>query len=150
MYPASSLWTMDTRDTNDTFGLAFQEDLGKNKLSVEYTYSAGRTTNTYNYGSTALAALPAGTAAVETALGNMLPDMKTTQQTLMLNLLVPIDKKLSARFMYRYEDIKITDWHYDSMLYGIVQGTDSGTILLDSGPQNYHNHVIGAYIQYML
>jgi hypothetical protein len=145
-YLGTSLWNMTTKDINDIIGLAFQQDLGKNRLAVDYTYSRGKTKIGYDYGSTAL---PAAQMTAEAILGSAMPDMTTVQHTLTMNLLVPIDKRLSARLMYRYENFKVKDWHYDQIIVGQVQsfGGES-SLLLDAGPQNYHTNVIGAFVQY--
>lgn len=79
-----------------------------------------------------------------------MPDMTTVQSTLSLNLLVPIDRRLSTRIMYRYENFRVTDWHYDGVIQGQVQALDGGTLLLDAGPQDYHANVFGVFLQYKL
>jgi hypothetical protein len=146
-YPVTAIWNMDTKDSNDVLGFNFQQDLGKMKLGVDYTYGKGRTKINYDYGSTTLTAAQ---TALEVLAGNALPDMTTTQSALTLNLLVPIDKRLSARFMVRYEDFKIRDWHYNDVVTGAVQNLDGGTLLLDAGPTNFHASTIGVFIQYKL
>jgi hypothetical protein len=146
-YPSTAIWNMSTKDSNDILGLNFQQDLGKVKVGVDYAYAKGRTKIGYDYGSTVLSAAQ---AALEVLSGNALPDMTTIQNTLTLNLLVPIDKRLSARFMVRHEDIKVKDWHYNDVITGQVQNLDGGTILLDAGPTNYRANIFGVFLQYKL
>jgi len=76
--------------------------------------------------------------------------MTFIQQTLNFNVLFPINKKLSMRMFDRYETGKVQDWHYDGVISGAVANYDSGTLLLDSGPQNYHNNVVGVLFQFKL
>jgi hypothetical protein len=145
MYPTTSLWHMTTKDTNDIIGLSFQQDIGRTRLAVDYTYAEGRTKISYDYGATATAQ-----AAIEAILGNAMPNMTTVQHTLSMNLLVPIDRRLSTRLMYRYESFKVKDWHYDDVITGQIQQMDGGTLLLDSGPQKFHANVFGVFLQYKL
>jgi hypothetical protein len=143
---ASSIWNMTTRDTNNTLGINFEQDLGNMKLGLDYTYAAGRTRITYGYGPTTFTAAQ---AAAELLLGNAMPDMTTVMQTFAANLLVPIEKNLSARLLYRYEGFKVQDWHYDNAIAGAVQSIAGvPSILLNAGPQNYHANIIGAFVQY--
>jgi hypothetical protein len=72
------------------------------------------------------------------------------QQTLNLNLIIPIDKKLAIRLFDRFEFGKVKDWHYDNVITSAAAAYDSGTLLLDAGPQNYHVNVIGLLVQYKL
>jgi hypothetical protein len=147
-YLATSLWNMRTKDINDVIGLAFQQDFGVTRLAVDYTYSRGRTKIGYDYGSTAL---PAAQVTAEAILGSAMPDMTTAQHTLTANLLVPIEKNLSARLMYRYEGFRVKDWHYDDILVGKVMSVGGeAALLLDAGPMNYHANVIGVMFQYKL
>ena len=147
MYPVTAVWNMDTKDSNDVLGFNFQQDLGKMKLGIDYTYGKGKTKINYDYGSSVLSAAQ---TALEVLAGNALPDMTTTQSALTLNLMVPIDKRLSARFMVRYEDFKIRDWHYNDVIQGAMQNLDGGTLLLDSGPTNFHASTVGVFLQYKL
>jgi hypothetical protein len=146
-YPVTAIWNMNTKDSNDVLGFNFQQDLGKVKLAVDYTYGKGRTKINYDYGSTTLSAAQ---TALEVLAGNALPDMSTTQNAVTLNLMVPIDRRLSARFMVRYEDFKIRDWHYNDVITGAMQNLDGGTLLLDAGPTNFHATTVGVFLQYKL
>ena len=76
--------------------------------------------------------------------------MTFVQQTLNLNVLIPINKKLSMRLFDRFELGQVKDWHYDGVIAQAVANYDSGTLLLDSGPQNYRTNVIGVLFQLKL
>ena len=89
-------------------------------------------------------------AAAALIAGSALPNMTFVQQTLNLNLLIPISKKLSVRLFDRLELGSVRDWHYDGVISGAVANYDAGTLLLDSGPQSYHTNVIGVFVQYKL
>ena len=54
------------------------------------------------------------------------------------------------RLFDRLEVGRVVDWHYDGVIAGAVANYDSGTLLLDAGPQNYHTNVIGLLVQYKL
>jgi hypothetical protein len=148
--PLSSAWTSNTRDHNDVLGIGGQSDFGRMRFSFDYSYTIGRTDIGYTFGQGAITNVLANQAAQAAIAGTALPSMKFTQQVLTLNLLVPIDKRLSVRLFDRYESGEIKDWHYDGVLTGVVANYDQGTLLLDAGPTNYHVNVIGVLIQYKL
>jgi hypothetical protein len=148
--PTSSGWTSKTKDRNDVYGIGGQTEIGRTRLSFDYSYATGTTEISYFYGSTALSNVAATQAAAAAIAGTALPSMKFTQQVLTLNLMIPIDKRLAVRLFDRYEIGTVKDWHYDGVITGAVANYDSGTLLLDAGPQNYHVNVIGAFIQYKL
>jgi hypothetical protein len=156
--PAGSQWDSETTDRNDVIGLGWQEDFGFVKLGVDYVFARSSTNIIYKYGNQAFQAGSALTAAqtaanntfIASVAGNALPDMTTVQNTLVLNLTKPIDKKSSVRLLYRYEQMKITDWHYDNVITGVLTAADAGTLLLDAGPQNYHATLAGLFYQIKL
>jgi hypothetical protein len=160
--PAGSQWDSETTDRNDVVGLGWQEDFGFVKLGVDYVFARSSTNIIYKYGNQAFQAGQAastGVSANQTTLnnnfaasvaGNALPDMTTIQNTLVLNLTKPIDKQSSVRLLYRYEQMKITDWHYDNVITGVLTAADAGTLLLDAGPQNYHATLAGLFYQIKL
>jgi hypothetical protein len=93
----------------------------------------------------------AGTqAAAALIAGSALPNMTYVQQTLNLNLLIPVNKKLSVRLYDSIEIGGVADWHYDGVVKNAVANYDSGTLLLDSGPASYRANVIGILLQYKL
>ncbi|MEI8028528.1 MAG: MtrB/PioB family outer membrane beta-barrel protein [Comamonadaceae bacterium] len=148
--PLSSGWTSDTDDRNNVLGLGLQSEIGRVQLGVDYTYSNSATNISYGYGGTALSNVAATQAAAALIAGSALPNMTFVQQTLNLNLLIPISKKLSVRLFDRLELGSVRDWHYDGVISGAVANYDAGTLLLDSGPQSYHTNVIGVFVQYKL
>ena len=145
--PYTSAWSSTTNDINDVFGFGLQRDIGSMKFGLDYTYSSSATKIGYQFGSTALANPNGALAAIA---GSALPNMTYVQQTLNFNLLIPIDKKMSIRLFDRFEIGKVKDWHYDGVITGAVANYDSGTLLLDAGPQSYRANVIGVFIQYKL
>ncbi len=148
--PLTSSWWADTEDQNDVFGAGFQQSFGTMRFGVDYTYSYSTTDVKYKYGSTALSNVAGTQAAMALATGSALPSMTTTQHILNFNLIIPIDKKMAVRLFDRYEKGQIKDWHYDGVITGAVSNADSGTLLLDAGPQNYHSNIVGVLLQLKL
>ncbi len=148
--PLTSSWSSDTDDRNNMLGLGFQSQIGASRLGIDYTYSSSSTGISYTYGDTALSNVAATQAAAALLAGSALPNMTFVQQTLNFNFLIPISKKLSVRLFDRLEIGQVTDWHYDGVIKGAVANYDSGTLLLDAGPQNYRSNVIGFLVQYKL
>ncbi len=148
--PLSSAWSSDNHDRNNVLGLGYQGEYGTIRFGVDYTYSSSSTVISYTYGATALSNVAATQTAAALLAGSALPSMTFVQQTLNFNVLLPISKKLSMRLFDRYESGRVVDWHYDNVITGAVANYDSGTLLLDSGPQNYHNNVIGVLFQFKL
>jgi hypothetical protein len=145
--PFTDIWTSETKDINNTLGLGLQNDFGFVRLGIDYSYSESSTHINYNFGSTAFSATPANNTAMALLAGSALPDMTTLQNTITLNLVKPINKKSSVRLLYRYEEMKIKDWHYDGVITGAMAAYDGNTLLLDAGPQNYHVSVVGLLYQ---
>ena len=148
--PLSSAWSSDNHDRNNVLGLGYQGEYGTIRFGIDYTFSSNSTIVSYTYGSTALSNVAATQAAAALLAGSALPSMTFVQQTLNFNVLFPINKKLSMRVFDRYESGRVVDWHYDGVITGAVANYDSGTLLLDAGPQNYHNNVIGVLFQFKL
>ena len=148
--PVTDNWSSTTNDRNDVFGFGMQRDIGSMKFGLDYTYSSSTTKIDYTFGPTSISGVAANQAAAALIAGSALPDMTFVQQTLNLNLLIPIDKKLSIRIFDRFEIGKVKDWHYDGVIVNRVAAYDSGTLLLDAGPQDYRANVIGVFLQYKL
>jgi hypothetical protein len=146
--PLSDAWAMKTEDRNDVIGLGFQTQIGSMQFGVDYTYSSSNTNIQYNYGGTAFG--EAQQLAVAAIAGTALPNMTFLQQTLNLNLIIPVSKKTSIRLFDRFEMGEVKDWHYDNVITNAVANYDSGTLLLDSGAQNYRANVIGVLLQMKL
>lgn len=148
--PYTDTWTSNTTDHNDVVGLGLQEDLGFARLVVDYTYSRSNTHINYDFGATAFSAIAANNLAMAALAGSALPDMTTVQNTLALNLVRNIDKKTSVRAIYRFESMRIADWHYDGVMHNVMAAYDANTLLLDSGPMNYHVSTFGVMLNYKL
>jgi hypothetical protein len=148
--PASGSWFSDQDDRNNMFGLGFQKDFGSFVVGGDYSYSDSVTRFSYQFGGTALNGNAVNQAAIAAVAGSALPNMTFAQQILTLNVLIPIDKKMSLRIFDRFEIGKVKDWHYDGVIKNAVAAYDNGTLLLDSGPQDYRANVIGVFIQYKL
>jgi hypothetical protein len=141
---------MKSEDRNDVLGLGFQTAVSGMQIGLDYTYSSSNTAISYDYGSNALSGVPATQAAAAVIAGTALPSMTFVQQTLSVNLLVPVNKKMTVRLFERYETGEVKDWHYDGVVQGAVANYDAGTLLLDGGAQNYHANVVGVLIQIKL
>ena len=148
--PYGSEWASNTTDYNNVLGLGLQEDLGFARLGVDYTYGRSSTHIAYNFNSLAFSNVAANNAAMAALAGSALPDMTTVQNTVTLNLVKPIDKKTTVRAMYRFDGMKITDWHYDSVIHNAMANFDGNTLLLDSGAMNYHVNTFGVFLNYKL
>jgi hypothetical protein len=141
---------MDSDDRNTVLGLGVQSSIGNLRFGVDYTYASSDAKISYTYGSTALSNVAATQAAAALIAGSALPSMTFVQQTLNFNVLIPVNKRTSVRLYDRVELGSVVDWHYDGVVKNAVANYDSGTLLLDSGPQSYRANVIGVFIQYKL
>ena len=148
--PLTSNWSSDTDERNNVLGLGFQGQLGAARFGADYTYSSSSTGISYAYGETALSNVAATQAAAALLAGSALPSMTFVQQTLNFNVVIPVNKNLSLRLFDRLEIGQVKDWHYDGVISGAVANYDSGTLLLDAGPQNYRTNVVGILIHYKL
>ena len=148
-------WASNTTDYNNVLGLGMQNDLGFARLGVDYTFARGSTHIAYNYGKTAFSTVAATNLAMQAIAGSALPDMTTLQNTLTVNLVKPLDKKTTVRAMYRFDGMRVKDWHYDNVIMNKMAAYDSGaglggTMLLDSGALNYHVNTFGVFVNYKL
>jgi hypothetical protein len=141
---AASTWTLDARDHTHVVGLGLQSALGRLRLGLDASRTVGRTATGYSYGANVL------TAAQALAAGTGFPDSITVQNTLSALLLVPVQKAVAVRLLYRYENASVRDWHYDTSPAGASAAENQATLLLDSGPQTYRNHIFGVMLQVKL
>ncbi len=81
------------------------------RFNVNYTYTNGRTKTSYEYNADALGFSPAQLALI----GAGMPDSVFIQSIVDAGVLVPITSALAVRFYYRYENGRISDWHYDGV-----------------------------------
>jgi hypothetical protein len=133
---------MDTKSTTDVLGFSLAHHFGPVGVSASYTYSNGITRITQIYGQTALT--PAQQAIVGTY--GAWPDMTTVQHSFELNVIVPIDRKIAARFMYHHDALRLQDWHYDYY----STNTTTTFIPADNGPQKYQADLFGVFLQIKL
>ena len=148
--PLASSWSSDSDDRNDVLGFGYQRSVGSVRLGFDYSYSASTSNVSYAYGGTALSNVAANQAAMALLAGSALPSMTYVQHTLSINVLIPIDKRLSVRLFDRFELGKVKDWHYDDVMIGTMSNYDGNTLLLDTGPQKYRANIIGVFVQYKL
>jgi hypothetical protein len=160
--PYSDIWNSYTTDRNNVLGMGLQQDLGFATLGLDYTFTHSMTHITYDYGNTgygntAFSANAANNAAMAALAGTALPDMTTRQHTLTANLVKNLNKNTSIRAMYRFDGFRVKDWHYDSVIHNAMAAYDgnagtgnAGTLLLDSGPLNYHVSTFGVFLNYKM
>jgi hypothetical protein len=85
-----------------------------------------------------------------------MPDLRTTQHIFEANLLVPINKTFSTRFMLRHEVGRISDWHYLGFDTTPVAANTAAAnplptaTVLDAGPQDYKASMIGVMFNWKL
>jgi hypothetical protein len=60
-------------------------------------------------------------------------------------VIVPINKSVALRALYRYETGSIDDWHYDGVSENPMP--TANTLYLDSGPEDYSTSVVGLFVQ---
>ena len=144
LFPVSRAWTLSQDDRNTVTGLGFHYELGRVLTEFGYTYSNGRTRIRYEYNAAAL-----GLNATQVALaGDGWSDLVFVQNFVDANAVVPVYKRLSLRLLYRFEDAKIRDWHYDGVSVNPMPANNGA--YLDFGPQDYKVHVFGALFRYEL
>ena len=144
LFPISRTWDVSQKDHNTVTGLGLHYEAGKVLSDLAYTYSNGRTKVSYGYNPAAL-----GLNATQVALaGDGWSDLVFTQNIVEANAMVPIRKRLSLRLIYRFEDGKIRDWHYDGVSVNPMPANNGA--YLDFGPQDYKVHLFGALFRYEL
>ncbi len=152
LYPSSRSWSMEHRDHNDVFGMGAKYNFGKVRLDVNYTYVQGRTSINYGYNAAALGLLTSGapTAAQLTTLGligNGFSDLSFKQNVVDVTAWMRLSKAASLGLMYRWEQSRVRDWHYDGVVANPSPATNQQTYL-DGGPQDYRTHAVGVFLKY--
>lgn len=142
LWPSSRAWNVESDDYFNSFGVGGRYDFGWARFEVDYTYSYGRTEVDYSFNKNGLGIVNPDTLAL---IGSGWPDLNTTQQILDLNLVVPINKSVALRALYRYENGRIDDWHYSGVMDNPVPTPN--TVYLDSGPQGYSASAVGLFVQ---
>jgi hypothetical protein len=143
LFPSSNAWHVDSDERNHVAGLGLRYAFATALIDLNYTYSNGRSKVGYQYGD----GIPL-TPTQATLAGNGFSDSTFLQSVLEASLLVPINKTVAARFYYRFEDGKVSDWHYDGVAQNPVPGTDS--VYLDSGLQDYRVNIFGLFVRVAL
>ena len=144
LFPVSRAWDLSQKDRNTVTGLGFHYELGRVMSDLVYTYSSGRTRIRYGYNAAAL-----GLNATQVALaGDGFSDLTFTQNIVEANAFVPLPKRLSLRLLYRFEDGRIRDWHYDGVSVNPMPANNGA--YLDFGPRDYKVHLFGALFRYEL
>jgi hypothetical protein len=144
LFPTSRAWDESQQDRNTVTGLGFHYELGRVMSDVAYTYSSGRTKVRYDYNAAGL-----GLNAVQVALaGDGWSDLLFIQNVAEANAMVPLNKRLSLRLLYRFENARIRDWHYDGVAENPMPANNGA--YLDFGPQGYKAHLFGALFRFEL
>ena len=92
----------------------------------------------YDYNAAAL-----GLNATQVSLaGGGYPDLVFEQNIAEASAVVPLVSRRSLRLIYRFEDAKISDWHYDGVSVNPMPANNGA--YLDFGPQKYKAHLFGA------
>ncbi|MFT3760049.1 MtrB/PioB family outer membrane beta-barrel protein [Thauera sp.] len=148
VFVAANFWELDHKDRSDTLGLGLRHDFGKFKVDFSYTYAKSKTEMKYS--------VPANLApGAVAAAGSGFPDLTTSQNIFEANLLMPVNKTVTARLLLRHEYGKYRDWHYSGLQSDPVAVNAPGTgaptaVILDAGPQNYRASLIGLLLQVRL
>ena len=144
LFPTSRTWDVSQKDRNTVTGLGFHYEVGRVLSDIGYTYSSGRTRIRYGYNAAGL-----GINAVQAALaGDGWSDLVFKQNVVEANAMVPLHKRLSFRLLYRFEDARIRDWHYDGVSVNPMPANNGA--YLDFGPQGYKVHLFGGLFRYEL
>jgi hypothetical protein len=144
LFPVSRTWTASQDDRNTVTGLGFHYELGRVLTEIGYTYSNGRTRIRYEYNAEAL-----GLNAVQVALaGDGWEDLVFVQNFIDANAVLPLYRRLSLRLIYRFEDARIRDWHYNGVSVNPMPANNGA--YLDFGPQDYKVHLFGALFRFEL
>ena len=151
LYPLLNTWAADSTDRNHVFGVGLKQDFVKAILSIDYSYSTGRTRIAYEYN--VGGALNAANAVFA---GNRMPDLATDTSYLDASLRVPLTPRLAARLVYRHQKEVIRDWHYRNLdstpvaLGGQGAGALPTAVNLDGGPEDYKVDWFGILFQLKL
>jgi hypothetical protein len=146
IFPLLSAWSARNEDRNHVVGAGVRQDIKGATLTVDYSYSIGRSRVAYDY--TVGGAINAANAVLA---GTRMPDIATDIGYLDASLRIPIDHAWAVRLLYRYQRETIRDWHYYGLattpvVAGNVNNLPTG-VLLDAGPTNYRVDWYGAMVQ---
>jgi hypothetical protein len=140
--PASE-WSANSSDRTNVVGVGYQTTVAGNlRLGLDYAYAESRSATSYNYGANVFLPGQAALAGLE------FTDMTLVQNTLSINLLIPLQKKSTVRLLYRHESGTVKDWHYTGIPMAASAAEANANLSLDAGPQDYHTNVFG--VMYLL
>lgn len=140
----ASDWGADSLDRTNVFGVGYQTTVGGDmRLGLDYSYAESKSALRYSYGSNVFLAGQAALAGTE------FTNMTLAQNTLSMNLLIPLQKKAKLHVLFRHESGTVKDWHYEGVPLGASAAEGNATLALDSGPQDYHTNVIGVMYQFL-
>lgn len=141
LYPTSRTWQVTQKDRNDVLGIGLKYDFGKARFNADYTLSMGRTGISYSYNAAAL-----GISTTQPLIGSGFSDLVFDQHTLDLGLLIPVSKRTAVRLIYRFEKVKIRDWHYDGVAANPMPANNA--VYLDQGPKDYKAQLFGVLAKF--
>lgn len=141
LFPSSRTWTAAHRDRNAVAGLTAHHAAGPMVLDFGYTFVRARTEIDYDYNPAALAMTD-----VQAALAaNGWSDLVFDQHLVEANASLPLRPWAGLHVVYRYENARIRDWHYDGVDVNPMPANNA--LYLDQGPRNYGAHVAGVFVR---
>lgn len=152
-YSPFQAYDVTTKDTNNVIGFGFKLAMAKQKLlELNYTRSESRTKISYNYVNpvTSPGNLSAVALANAAVAGYGMPDNTFVSNVVSANLLVPLNKQASLRFLGSYENGSTLDWHYPANMTSLLVYQTGATAQMDAGPQSYHIWTGGILFQYKM
>jgi hypothetical protein len=148
-YLLNNYWSAKSRDRNHVAGVGFKQELGKATFNVDYSYTLGRTRQSYQYNVGG-----AINAANSVFAGDRMPDMAIDASYLDASLRFPLTPRFSARLIYRNQWERIRDWHYrnlDGTPVVAANPANAPTLVgLDGGPMDYRVNWYGVMFQIKL
>lgn len=148
IWQTANAWAATHRDYTDVIGFGWREIFGDKKFDFNYSFANGRTKIGYD--------TPGNIGAAAPYAGDGFETLKTQSHYLDVNLLVPINKNVTSRFLLRHEVGKIKDWHYNGLqntpvaVNAAAANTLPTAVILDAGPQDYNATLIGVLFNFKL
>jgi hypothetical protein len=153
VYLTDDAWSAVSRDRTDVLGLGVKQ-VFPHKVVLDLSYSLTRSATAISYGYIdAGGAVLGSPGAALPDIGNGFPDMTYRTHTLQGSLVVPTSKRISWRFIARYELVDVYDWHYSGLTPGALPSNTGGLLpatFIDLGPKNEHTVVLGVFFQYRI
>jgi MtrB/PioB family decaheme-associated outer membrane protein len=152
VYLTDNAWSAVSKDRTDVLGLGFKK-IFRNETVLDLGYSLTRSSTAVSYGYIDAGGAVLGAPGTLADIGNAFPNMTYRLHSFQSSLLVPVSKKVSWRFLARYEQLNISDWHYTGLAPGALPSNTGGLLpatFIDLGPKDYHAVVLGIFFQYKL